>query len=240
MPKPILFFKACLLPPIIFFHSTTLSAISSSGHLAEHSFTTCTLVRTRLEQYFHRHIVSINKIKPNKKSDIEILFIDGTRVLVQNKNGTNNRGHSIDRRELEKYSSSPDLMELFRRTCLVRDLPNHVADFSLSPEIVRHLVLGTEPAYQPDFITHTLTSKNGTITDLLIAPMGRFVEFLGEGCYKNVLTKRTCVHASDVIYFQRKGGGRKDNRADDIQVKLKMGKEGVHDLFTSLICSRSS
>ena len=211
-----------------------MSFTSLSGHLAEHSFTTCRLVREKLENYFQKHISSINKIKAQKKSDIEILFQDGTRVLVQNKNGKNGRGHSIDRRALEKYTLTPELQELFRRTCLLRNQPNFVADFPLPSEILREVVLGTDPAFQPQYITRTFTTKEGTITDLLIAPMDSFVEFLERACYENVITKRTCVHASDIMYFQRKGGGLKDNRADDIQVKLRMEREEVQNLFTFL------
>jgi hypothetical protein len=56
---------------------------------------------------------------------------------------------------------------------------------------------------------------------------GKAIEKLQERTYTTVDPKRTCIHISPDIYLQRKGGGTKDSRPDDIQTKLKSFPEGT-------------
>lgn len=190
---------------------------ASEGNKAEHIVCDSPEVRAALSEYLKRKIVSLEVIVGRKKSDITVTFEDGHTTTAQLKNGTGGgRGWSVDRRSVDKYPERHQ--ELLRKVCLRGGGErNEVASDS---ELVSKLFLGEKDGKRPEWFIHT-TVKNGKIESLSICPAALFIETLQKGLYAKVNPKRTCVHLSDLIYLQRKGGGKKDRAPNDIQAKLR-------------------
>lgn len=196
------------------------AATARSGNTAERHMCDNPAVRQKLERYFGKPVTDIQLISGRKKSDLRVLFGDSTHARIQNKNGPGeNRGWSIDRRPLSKMPLEDNGKDLLRAVCLTHtgERPTvHRPD-----GLLRDLLMGGEPDFMPEYFTHSIFHKEtGELLHLSIAPADRVLTMLNETAYPQLLAKRTCVHISPVVYFQRKGGGSADNSPDDIQVKL--------------------
>jgi hypothetical protein len=94
--------------------------------------------------------------------------------------------------------------------------------------LVTELLVGTDPDTAPTHFTHSIFHKEtGELLHLSIAPVKDVLTALESVMYPTLLAKKTCVHVSPFMYFQRKGGGSKDHAPNDIQVKLIKFPEGV-------------
>ena len=208
------------LPP-----SRTKNAITASnGNKAEVLLCTQANVKTAFESYFGKPIASIVQIPGRKKADNRITFVDGTSVLCQNKNGkVEGRGHSVDRRKASLITDHTDLHTLLETVCLKKaggEKP--VLEKTVSEECVAHCLVGVEAEFRPDYFLHTnLDAAGTTILELAIVPAPVFLMSVQGSLFPVMDAKRTCVHLSPHLYFQRKGGGESDHAPDDIQLKMR-------------------
>ena len=198
-------------------------------------------VKPALETHFGKEIRSITEVPGNKKSDNCITFVDGSHVLLQNKDGicsATGRGHSTDRSSLEVMGHTPEFRQGLETVCLkrgdyrykkgvIREGDDKLTK-AMSQDCINYRILGTDEATKPTHFTHT-TSKNGVITSLSITTAADFMAKLSSTLYDNMKSKRTCIWLSDQIYLQRKGA-KTDKKADDIQMKLRLDASG----FTKL------
>lgn len=195
--------------------------IAKHGNAAERFMCNNADVRRRLEEYFKKHITSIDLIKGRKKSDNLVTFVDGTTYRLQNKDGCgNNRGWSMDRRDVAKMPMDDNGKQLLSIVCLKR--PGERMSVESQPNLIRDLLLGIDPVYVPDYFTHSVFHKEtAELISLSIASTDRVIEALTSIAYPLLVAKRTCVHISPLMYLQRKGGSKTDHAPDDIQLKLK-------------------
>lgn len=198
--------------------------IARNGNSAERVL--CNNVQ-QFEAYFGKSITSIALVPGRRKSDVSIQFADGTTARLQNKDGDgNHRGWSIDRRALDALPLDTNGKTLLDNVCLH---PNEERPIAVCPStLVAELLLGTDPATAPTHFTHTIVDpQTGTLRHLSIAPADEVIGALTQTLYPTLVPKRTCVHLSPLLYFQRKGGGSKDHAPDHIQVKLKSFPDGI-------------
>ena len=80
----------------------TGSSIAKSGFKAEDIFINDKSLRKKLETYFNKYILKINKVH-RKKYDVIITFTDNTKFKIQIKKIENlkGRGDSFDRRNIK-------------------------------------------------------------------------------------------------------------------------------------------
>ena len=97
------------------------SLIAKSGFKAEDIFRTDTLIKSALEKYFEKNIISLNKIH-GKKYDTKIYFEDGNFINIQNKKIENlgGRGDSFDRRHIKDTFINPNIRKYLTLLTLIR------------------------------------------------------------------------------------------------------------------------
>lgn len=192
-----------------------MSYIALGGNLAETFLTKSTQCLIWLEDHFKKKITGLEKVAGHTKTDIKITFIDGTFANIQLKSGTGGgRGWSVHRNKLDSYPIQ--LQPLLEVVCLKKkgerlDVPLVTAD-------ITKLFLGESDS--PTHYLHIIL-KNNEIDTMTICTAEKFMSAICEDLYANYLPKRTCIHLSPLMYLQRKGGGKKDGRPNDIQLKLK-------------------
>ena len=202
------------------------------GFKAEEVLTTLPAVTAAFAAYFAKPVKAVVKAPHGKKTDVFVQFMDGTTVKIQNKNGDNQRGFSVDRRDGVDLTESAACRGLIDAVCLKKGGPRPTVDAATSLMMVDTCFLGDDATWTPDYITHT-RMKDGLLQHMAICPMPTFVAMLKAEIYAEMVPKRTCVHLSPSIYLQRKGGGKTDKRPDQIQTKWKQGTS-VEKLFTPL------
>jgi len=194
---------------------------AKKGFKAETLFCESVLIKELLEKYFNNTIIDIKKQVHRKKSDVVVVFCDGTTAKIQNKDGTskNTRGWSVDRRSVDKMPLNDDGKMLLKNVCLKEGTHRPVVEFN--PEIISSLLLGDEEEYMPTHYSHTSFDDAGELMLLKINTKEAVIaEFVS--CSHPVLEpKRTCVHINKHMYMQRKGGGSCDHSPNDIQLKVK-------------------
>ena len=229
------------------------SITAKNGIRAEKQICMQSNVKLALEDHFNKPIKEFQCVS-GKKYDIKITFDDKSITTVQNKDGNGGgRGWSIDRRNVSKYDDV-ELITLLKTVCLKtgKDKPSISKIFGI--DAVKKGILGVptsiipvvdggikinEPEKfsiddQPNYFTHTVSDKiTKEIKSISICKTTALVDFITDGLYVNAVPKRTCVHLSPNIYLQRKGGGKKDSRPDDIQMKLKLTDE-LSQIFLTL------
>jgi len=210
-----------------------MSTIAKNGNRAEKVLSTQDNLKPAFEAYFQKPIASISMVPGRKKSDNVINFSDGTKVQIQNKDGDGSgRGWSVDRRDLKDHGTDTDFHTLLQSVCLRGNTTRPTISQEISRQTLSQIIFGSDPAFQPEFITHTISDKTtGQITKISICPAKTFMDALLEELYPTMVPKRTCVHLSPSIYLQRKGGGKTDNNPDHIQAKLRFN-EKIAALFT--------
>jgi len=212
---------------------TKNSQVASSGFRAEDLFCIQESVKQALGTYFGKEIRTIEKEKPRKKTDLVVTCEDGTVYRIQNKNGSNLRGFSCNRSKLLQLTSDLACQTLLGNVCLKRGEERPLVGKEQSLLLLRTCILGKDPLFEPTHITHTQL-KDSTLTSLSICTTEVFLKHLESELYETMLPKKTCVHISPSIYFQRKGGGNKDTSPEDIQTKWKQGTLSK-TLFTHLL-----
>jgi hypothetical protein len=209
--------------------------IARKGNHAESLLCSQESVRQWLTTYFGKPVRSIEKIPGHKKSDNRVLFEDNSSVRIQNKDGTGNgRGWSIDRRDVDKVTSNTELHTLLRSICVARGKGTDRPTVPKQPNLLQLVLLGSEPEFAPEYVTHTTLNASGTdVASLDICPIDRFLEGFEKEMHTTMVVKRTCVHASPSLYFQRKGGQKGEGKPDQIQTKMHKLSPAVMELFTT-------
>jgi hypothetical protein len=194
--------------------------VAISGNRAEDMVcSSSSLLETLGSTYFGKKITTCEKIAGRKKSDLTMTFEDGTRALLQLKNGTGGgRGWSFDRRQVDKLPTHDGLKELLKSVCLKSGSERNV--IANDKELLRQLLLGDDRDAQPHYYLHT-TVENGAIVSLSICSTSEFMDAVLKDAYEYCQPKKTCVHLTPLIYLQRKGGGKADHSPSDIQAKLR-------------------
>lgn len=202
------------------------------GFRAEEVLTTLPAVAAAFATYFSKPVAAVVKAPHGKKTDIIVQFSDGTTAKIQNKNGDNQRGFSVDRRDAADLTDAEACRQLLANVCLKTGTTRPTVEKDVSLEMVDTSFLGDDVNWTPNYITHT-QMKDGELQHLAICHMGTFTDAIKAEIYDVMVPKRTCVHLSPSVYLQRKGGGKTDKRPDQIQVKWKQGSM-VEKLFTTL------
>lgn len=201
-----------------------MSKIAKEGNDAEEMLATCPTVKRHLERYFGRSISQIVVVTGRKKTDLRVVFEDGTSTRIQNKNGHNSRGHHIHREDIAAFPCNDAFRQLFRSVCLKSGEPRCVVE--TDDAIVAYCLLGTEEEFMPDYITHTAI-KDNTIVSLYICPMTTVLDLLKQTTYRELQAKETQVYINPFVVIKRRGGSKTDPRPDDIQIQLK-----IHDMVS--------
>jgi len=202
-------------------------------------------IKSALEGYFDKPIRHITQISGRKKADNLIEFTDGTKIPIQNKNGLcDGRGHSVDRRKAGLLTSDTTLHALLEHICLKKEgtvVPVPKATSELCASLC---LLGSDEVTKPRYFCHTTLNADATaISHLAIIDASVFMGRVNADLFPAMDTKKTCVHLSPHIYFQRKGGGATDHSPDDIQMKLRFSPKpskaiphptDLFSLFTTL------
>ena len=204
------------------------SIVATTGNKAEVLLCSQPNIKVALERHFGKPIKRITQISGRKKADNLIEFEDGTTVSVQNKNGPcDGRGHSVDRRKVSLLTTDTALHNLLERVCLKKESATAVAETEAIPKTVSELcgslcLLGSDETVKPQYFLHTTMDAEATrILTLSIVESETFMARVKADMFPVMETKKTCVHLSPNLYFQRKGGGATDHSPDDIQTKLR-------------------
>jgi hypothetical protein len=207
------------------------SLVAKNGFQAEKAICMQENIKQVLETYFGLPIQCLKRIH-GKKSDIIIEFVNGTKKSLQNKDGKgNNRGWSVDRRNVEAFKDE-SLAILLTTLCLKQGTEKPLVPDTVSKNVVTMCMLGVSE--HPDYFTHTVSNKTtGNIYSMSICRTDVLMRVMIEELYKEMEPKRTCVHLSPSCYLQRKGGGKKDGKPNDIQMKFRF-TPSMEALFTPL------
>ena len=209
-----------------------------TGIKAEKLICTQENIKKSLELYFGLPIKCISHINNRKKSDLKIEFENGTETTIQNKNGGEtegvyNRGWSVDRRKVETFNSE-QLTILLKTLCLKQGTEKPIISNNISKNVINMCMLGANEEEHPKYFTHTKIDKStGKITSISICSTDNLMRFMYKELYREMLTKKTCVHLSPNVYLQRKGGCKKDNAPNDIQMKF-IFTDSLKKLFTPI------
>ena len=218
------------------------SSTAKSGFKAEEIFRTDKLIKCKLEKYFGKNIISLDKIH-GKKYDTKMYFEDGTILNIQNKKIENlgGRGDSFDRRHIKNTFKSQYIRKYLTLLTLIRKSKN---ESSMSKEqkidfielcnnnlhdikqYIKTTLIG-EDNETNDYWCIMKTDKTFTIIDLYMIPSKKLFEFIEETININIKLKKngTCLHLSPYIALQRKGGGNTDHSPNHIQAKFKITQE---------------
>jgi len=204
------------------------SEIATSGNNAETLMTKDPRVSRHLSSWFEMSPYKIEKAPARKKTDLVLTLELDTKLYtfnIQNKNGENTQGFSVDRRWLADLPVSPNLGAAIQAVCLdhvpfegTLECPETRASMH---NLLRTVIEGSEEQWIPDFFTHT-TTKDEMIESLSIVSRNKLLEFLGSTLYTAPRIAKTCIHLSPHLYLQRKGGDYGKETANQIQTKLKL------------------
>lgn len=214
--------------------------IAIGGNRSEEVFRNDSNIRQKLNTHFSPKIIDrIEKAPSGKKFDNIIYFTDGSSETIQNKKmeKLQHRGHSFDRRPLsktideDKIRNNLDQLSISNRNKMATEQKQ---DFQLycrqNSEVIKKFLL--QALGNADYWCIIKKNKNNE-ADIYIIKGSEFKEFLILAT--DISVKRTCLHLSPYIYLQRKGGGKSDKRADDIQAKLKLSMTLLDQFFKKLV-----
>lgn len=195
------------------------SLVAKSGFSAEDLICKSPEATQALVNYLGKPIKEIQKIGGRKKADNLIVFEDRTSVRFQLKNGTGGgRGWSFDRRNVDDLPTTNDAIKCLAKAVCLKNGERCVA--ANDKEMITALLLGTDASSAPQFVVHT-NVVDGKIIELSICTANAFIECVLKDAFEMCVAKRTCVHLTPLIYFQRKGGGSAEKNPNHIQCKLK-------------------
>jgi hypothetical protein len=228
------------------------SLIAKSGFKAEEIFRTDQEIKIVLEKYFNMNIISLNKIH-GKKYDTEILFENGRYINIQNKKIENfgGRGDSFDRRHIKdtfnnqfirKYltllmlirkNKNETLMNENQKLDFIRLCNNNIDDIK---QYIRKTLIGTEEE-KNHYWCIMKTNKQFINKEIYIISSENLIDFIEKTLNINIKLKLngTCLHLSQYISLQRKGGDKTDNSPNHIQAKFKFTKELLDLHFTKIL-----
>jgi hypothetical protein len=225
-------------------NDTKNSLTAQSGYKAEEIFRTDAAIKTALETYFGKPIISLNKIH-GKKYDTTICFEDNTTVNIQNKKieSLGGRGDSFDRRHIKDTFTNQfirkylTLLTLIRKTKtetwmtedqkrdFIKLCNRHLPDIH---EYLKKTILG-EGTEVNHYWCIMKTDKTFTNKEIYMVSSETLIGFLKDTIKIDIKLKKngTCLHLSPYIALQRKGGSETDHSPNHIQAKLKCTKEMI-------------
>jgi hypothetical protein len=222
--------------------SSKNSLTAKSGFKAEDIFRSDPLIKSQLESYFGKKIVSLNKIH-GKKYDTKIYFEDGSSINIQNKKIENlgGRGDSFDRRHIKdtfinqlirKYltvltlirkTKTETLMNECQKIDFIKLCNDNLQDIK---QYIKKTLIGEEPEMNQYWVIMK-TNKEFANKEIYVISSTKLFEFIESTIKIDIKLKKngTCLHLSPHIALQRKGGGDTDNSPNHIQAKLKFTQE---------------
>ena len=221
------------------------SLTAKSGFKAEEIFRTDESIKSNLEKYFKKKIISLNKIH-GKKYDTRIYFEDGSTVNIQNKKIENlgGRGDSFDRRHIKDTFKNPDIRRYLTLLTLIRKKKNETSmtegqkvDFmklcsNNSDDIINYIkkTLIGQGTEANEYWCIMKTNKTFTDMELYIISSNKIFQFIERTIKIDIKLKKngTCLHLSPHIALQRKGGDKTDHSPNHIQAKLKFTQEIIY------------
>lgn len=222
-PKPTMLTHAVAAVTTVAVTRNAMNALR--GNCVEQMFETSQTVRQLLQTKFGKPIKTIQCIGARRvKTDVRVQFEDETIVKLQVKHGKGgSRGWSVDRRPLEMMGLDEDATELIRTVCLRRN-GGHRPAAEVPEGFLSMLLVGEDG---PTHFVHCNTdSSTNEFTEFSIVSTGDLLAALARGG-SAFQPKKTCVHVNAWMYLQRKGGGSRDHRPNDIQTKFKGFPEGI-------------
>jgi hypothetical protein len=223
---------------------TTMSGsdIAKSGFKAEEIFRTNSNIIKSLEKYFKKSINKIVKAPHGEKYDNIIIFEDGSNYNIQNKKSLNlgGRGDSFDRRHIKntftnefirKYLTLLTLIRPTKRSTYMTEAQkkdfvslcnNNLEDIK---QYIKKTLIGENN--KNDYWCIMKTDKKFSTINLYIIKTETFYNFIENSISINIKLKKngTCLHLSEYIALQRKGGGNTDHAPNNIQAKLKITQD---------------
>ena len=219
------------------------SLTAKSGFKAEDIFRTDELIKCKLEKYFGKKIISLHKIH-GKKYDTKIYFEDGSSINIQNKKIENlgGRGDSFDRRHIKNTFNNQDIRKYLTLLTLIRKSKtetlmsegqkidfmklcnNNLDDIS---QYITKTLIGEDNTEMNDYWCIMKTNKTFTNIELYIISSKKLFEFIEQTIKIDIKLKKngTCLHLSQYIALQRKGGDNTDHSPNHIQAKFKVTQE---------------
>lgn len=216
------------------------SLTARSGFRAENIFRTDELIKCKLEKYFGKTIISLDKIH-GKKYDTKIYFNDCSSINIQNKKIENlgGRGDSFDRRHIKNTFNNEYIRKYLTLLTLIRKSKNETSmseaqkiDFmklcnnNLDDilQYIKKTLIGECDTEMNDYWCIMKTNKTFVNIDLYIISSKKLFKFIEETIKIDIKLKKngTCLHLSPYIALQRKGGCNSDNSPNHIQAKFKI------------------
>lgn len=223
-------------------NSSKNSQIAKSGFQAEEIFRSDVIIKKKLENYFNKKIIRMNKIH-GKKYDTEIYFDDETIINIQNKKieNYNGRGDSFDRRHIKhtfsnifirKYltlltlirkSKRKTLMSIEQKKDFIKLCNNNLDDIL---NYINKTLIG-ENDDKNHYWCIMKTDLNFSTKELYIISSNTLFNFIINNLNIDIKFKDngTSLHLSKNISLQRKGGEKTDKNPNHIQAKLKFTLE---------------
>jgi len=218
------------------------SETAKSGFKAEEVFRTNPEIKSQLEPYFQKKIVSMDKVH-GEKYDTRVHFEDGTTCNIQNKKIENlgGRGDSFDRRPISNTFENQFIRKYLTKLTLARETKRetgmsveqkhdfmelcnrHMDDIK---QYIEKTLLG-EHGNQNEYWCIMKTDKTFAKMELYMISSQKLFAFI-QGTIKidiKLKPNGTCLHLSPYIALQRKGGGNTDHSPNHIQAKLKLTQE---------------
>ena len=218
------------------------SQTAKSGFKAEEIFRTDESIKTVLESYFGKTIVSLISVH-GKKYDTQLVFHDGSKINIQNKKieRLGGRGDSFDRRHIRdtfqnqfirKYLT---LLTLYRNTKTSTTMTlEQKRDFiqlcNRNLDDIRQYISKTLIGHGDDanhYWCIMKTDKTFSKKEIYMISSDTLTHFIDQSIQIDIKMKPngTCLHLSPYIALQRKGGGNTDHSPNHIQAKFKITEE---------------
>ena len=216
------------------------SLIAKNGFKAEEIFRTDDCIKSSLEKYFNKKIISLNKIH-GRKYDTLVYFEDKSITSIQNKKIENlgGRGDSFDRRHIKntfdnqfikKYLTLLTLIRINKNETVMTNLQkkdfidlcnNNIDDIK---QYIKKILFGED---QVNYWCIMKTNKVFSNKLLYIISSDKLLKFIENTLKIDIKFKKngTCLHLSPYIALQRKGGTNTDHSPNHIQAKFKITQE---------------
>ncbi len=218
------------------------SLTAKSGYKAEDIFRTDNRIKIGFENKFKLPVVSMEKIS-GKKYDTIITFNNNTKLNIQNKKieHLGGRGDSFDRRHIKKTFDNQFIRKYLTILSLIRKSKRETSmteeqkqDFinlcnsNLNDiqQYIKKTLIG-EDGEENNYWCIMKTDKNFKKMQIYGLPSSKLYEFICGSLKIDISMKKngTCLHLSQYISLQRKGGGNTDNSPNHIQAKFKITQE---------------
>lgn len=216
----------------------SMSKIARTGNLAEK------ILCTQKTAHAALGVSAIVQVHERKKTDV--IGDNGRKYQVKNVDRTSKgyRGHSAGRMSLTNFvkvvrsrhmrAALLEVTKKKKRGLLHKLFPAPFGSTEESRAILVRALMGEEDEFKPThFLSTRLNAEKTEIVAIAICPAAKLLEHLCSTLYEHPRPVESCIHLGPKIYLQRKGGDKRDHKANDIQIKIKFD-ESIHAVFTEL------